>query len=55
MIIITWIVLILNALSCVINFFGVFTEKTTGERVTSFIGVIFCILHCILSIYVLRL
>lgn len=55
MIVIAWIVLILNALSCAINFFGVFTEKTTGKRVTSFIGVIICIVTCLLSIYVLRL
>lgn len=54
MIVIAWIVLILNALSCAINFFGVFTEKTTGKRVISFIGCIITILTCILSIYVLR-
>lgn len=55
MMIIAWIVLILNALTGVINFLGVFTEKTTGKRVTSFIGVIICIVTCLLSIYVLRL
>lgn len=55
MIIIAWIVLILNALVGVINFFEVFTAKTTGKRVTSFIGTILCIVTCLLSIYVLRL
>ena len=55
MIISAWIVLILNALTGVTNFFGVFTEKTTGKRVTSFIGVIICIVTCLLSIYILRL
>ena len=55
MIVIAWIVLILNALSCAINFFGVFTEKTTGKRVSSFIDTIICIVTCLLSIYVLKL
>ena len=55
MMISAWIVLILNALTGVINFFGVFTEKTIGKRVLSFIGCIISILTCILSIYILRL
>lgn len=55
MIISAWIVLILNALSGTINFFQMFTNKTTVKRVINFVGSIINILTCILSIYILRL
>ncbi len=55
MIIISWIVLILNALIILIAFPGVFTDKTTSGRVANFISCIGAILACMLSIYILRL
>ena len=55
MIVIAWIVLILNALTGLIKFLMIFTEKTTSKRVSSFIDTIICIVTCLLSIYVLKL
>lgn len=55
MIIIAWMLLILNALVGVKNFIEVFTEKTTTDRVASFMGCIINALMCIQSIYILRL
>lgn len=55
MIIIAWIVLILNALVVLITFPGVFTDKTTSDRVANFISCIGGILSLILPIYIIRL
>ncbi len=55
MIIITWIVLTFNVLSALLNFFGVFSGKTTSDRIVNFIGCTINILICILSIYILKL
>lgn len=55
MIIITRIVLTFNALSALLNFFGVFIGKTTADRIVKFMGCTINILTCILSIYILKL
>ena len=55
MIIIAWIVLILNILVSLIAFIGVFTDKTTSDRVANFISCTGAILACMISIYILRL
>lgn len=55
MIIITWMVLIFNVLGALINFFGVFSGKTTADRITNFMGCTINILTCMLSIYILKL
>ncbi|WP_394896475.1 hypothetical protein [Clostridium paraputrificum] len=55
MIIISWIVLIINALIILISFPGTFTGRSTSDRVASFISFIAGVLACILSVYIIRL
>lgn len=55
MVIASWIVLILNTLAVLINFINIFTEKTVGKRVASFIGLIISSLTILLCIYVIRM
>lgn len=55
MIAIAWIALILNALIMLKTFPKVFTDKTTTDRVASFIACLWIMLNCILYIYILRL
>lgn len=41
--IIAWILLIVNGLVCLASFINIFTRKTTGGRVESFVSVVYSV------------
>lgn len=51
--IIAWIVLILNGLSAAISFTGIFTKKTTKDRIVSAIGTSINAMTIYLMLYIL--
>lgn len=51
--IIAWIVLILNGLSAAISFTGIFTKKTTKDRIVSAIGTSINAMTVYLMLYIL--
>lgn len=51
--IIAWIVLILNGLSAAISFAGIFTKKTTKDRIVSAIGTSINAMTVYLMLYIL--
>jgi len=55
MVVVSWIVLILNALTGLKLIKDTFVEKTIGKRIGSFIGLIVNILVIWLCVYVIRL
>lgn len=51
--VITWIVLILNGISLLVSFIGIFTKKTISDRVESAIGVSINSMTIYLMLYIL--
>ena len=48
--IIAWILLIVNGLVCLASFINIFTRKTTGGRVESFVSVVYSAFTIILAL-----
>lgn len=51
--VITWIVLILNGISLLVSFIGIFTKKTISDRVVSAIGASINSMTIYLMLYIL--
>lgn len=51
--IITWIVLILNGISLLVSFIGIFTKKTISDRVVNAIGTSINSMTIYLMLYIL--